>query len=424
MMRLSCVAAVCCLESGFSPLAMAQSQPTAPRGHDVPQPLDSGFLGNAAGRPQIVFSEVVQHKSAAWVRLHFAEITLAPGSRVRFTSLLEGETQELDSAGCAMWSYTSAYLTGDALRIELIAAPGSVLNRLVLDHLSLEMPGEEPEGGAGQCGICGADDRTPSTEPWSGRLMSVGCTASLYNACGCIISAGHCAGGAGLVLQFNVPPSQANCALVKPPVADQFPIIGQQFVNGGVGNDWSVMRTGTNTLGQTAIQRFHAYRKLGPVLSGASPISMFAYGVDLTCVRSQTQQLSTGTILSTTATTQTFNADVRGGSSGSGLLRLNYLVGVVTHCSVGCPNVGTRIDLAGFANARTTLCNCPACPADVVPTGVVDVDDLIAVILAWGVCPSPVQFCAADANGTGIVDVDDLIAVILAWGACASTPIP
>jgi hypothetical protein len=48
----------------------------------------------------------------------------------------------------------------------------------------------------------------------------------------------------------------------------------------------------------------------------------------------------------------------------------------------------------------------------------VDVDDLIAVILAWGACPNG---CLADITplpADGQVDVDDLIAVILAWGDC------
>ncbi len=48
--------------------------------------------------------------------------------------------------------------------------------------------------------------------------------------------------------------------------------------------------------------------------------------------------------------------------------------------------------------------------------GVVDVDDLIAVILAWGQCPTPPATCPADVNHSGVVDVDDLIMVILNWG--------
>jgi hypothetical protein len=45
----------------------------------------------------------------------------------------------------------------------------------------------------------------------------------------------------------------------------------------------------------------------------------------------------------------------------------------------------------------------------------VNVDDLIAVIVNWGPCPTPPATCPADLDGTGIVDVDDLIMVILNW---------
>jgi hypothetical protein len=54
-------------------------------------------------------------------------------------------------------------------------------------------------------------------------------------------------------------------------------------------------------------------------------------------------------------------------------------------------------------------------PGDVDGDGVVDVDDLVAVILAWGACPAPPASCAADFDGDGSVEVDDLIAVILNW---------
>jgi probable HAF family extracellular repeat protein len=52
----------------------------------------------------------------------------------------------------------------------------------------------------------------------------------------------------------------------------------------------------------------------------------------------------------------------------------------------------------------------PVAPADIDASGAVNVDDLIAVILAWG-SDDPV----ADIDGDGVVEVDDLVAVILAW---------
>ena len=59
----------------------------------------------------------------------------------------------------------------------------------------------------------------------------------------------------------------------------------------------------------------------------------------------------------------------------------------------------------------------PPCDADVDGDGVVDVDDLVAVILAWGPCGVP-EGCAEDIDQSGFVDVDDLVAVILGWGPC------
>jgi hypothetical protein len=54
---------------------------------------------------------------------------------------------------------------------------------------------------------------------------------------------------------------------------------------------------------------------------------------------------------------------------------------------------------------------------DVTGDGVVDADDFVAVILAWGVCVDPLN-CPADVTplgGDGLVNADDLIAVIALW---------
>jgi hypothetical protein len=77
---------------------------------------------------------------------------------------------------------------------------------------------------------------------------------------------------------------------------------------------------------------------------------------------------------------------------------------------------GDSITEAGIDNfeINRTLCEDEQpCPTDTNGDGNTDVDDLVAVILAWG-SDDP----AADVNGSGEVDVDDLLDVILAWGAC------
>ena len=78
---------------------------------------------------------------------------------------------------------------------------------------------------------------------------------------------------------------------------------------------------------------------------------------------------------------------------------------------------GTSLD----ANRNGVPDECEAtCVADVIASGTVDVDDLLAVINAWGACEAPDK-CPADIaplGGNDVVDVDDLLTVINAWGLC------
>ena len=54
------------------------------------------------------------------------------------------------------------------------------------------------------------------------------------------------------------------------------------------------------------------------------------------------------------------------------------------------------------------------CPADLGGDGVVDVDDVLAVVGAFGSCGG----CSAGIHGDGAVGVDELLAVIAAFGPC------
>jgi hypothetical protein len=90
-----------------------------------------------------------------------------------------------------------------------------------------------------------------------------------------------------------------------------------------------------------------------------------------------------------------------------------------------CNNNGIfdHIEIAGGlpdvnGNGVPDMCEVIPCLPDIAPpptgNGQVNVDDLLAVIVAWGPCAG----CAADITGNGIVNVDDLLAVINAWGSC------
>jgi V8-like Glu-specific endopeptidase len=398
--------------------AAAQQTLDAPVGQMLPYAVDSGTWAATNDDFDVVYAEEVHVAEAAWIRLYFSEIALSGDSFVRITSLADGEAQALDAAGVAMWNSTSAYFNGNAVLLELVAAPGTLGNRVATAQIEVEFAHDAgTRGDPSQCGICGGvDDRAPSMQDWSCRLMSVGCTASVWTTSSCLVSAGHCISGT-LVAQFRVPPSLANCNTVNPPVNDQFPITAQQSLNGGVGADWAVLRTGTNGLGQRPFQRYGQMRRIAPLPAAVgNAVEIFGYGLDLTCVRSQTQQLSTGAVTAVAASNYQFNADVRGGNSGSGLLRLGRIVAVVTHCSGGCPNFGTRTEVAAFANARNAIC--PACNADTNGDGVVDLGDLSRVLGNFGVCyPDPLLNPAMDINADNCVNLTDLSLVLGAFGA-------
>ena len=59
------------------------------------------------------------------------------------------------------------------------------------------------------------------------------------------------------------------------------------------------------------------------------------------------------------------------------------------------------------------------CSNDIAANGAVDVNDLLAVINAWGACPgSCPPSCPADVDHTCSVDVADLLSVVNGWGPC------
>lgn len=75
------------------------------------------------------------------------------------------------------------------------------------------------------------------------------------------------------------------------------------------------------------------------------------------------------------------------------------------------PGEGNEVQIAAMVPG---INDTEPCVEDVNGSDTVDVDDLIAVILAWGNDGDD----PADVDGSGLVDVDDLLAIILAWGPC------
>jgi hypothetical protein len=206
-------------------------------------------------------SEVVSVPGASSLRVHFRPGSLAEDGAIRVTSRLDGQAQVLDAAALEAWSNSSAYFNGDTVIVDLV---GLVRERALVERVE---PGAGTDplaagGGCQFCGICGkTDDRVPTDELWVARLLPSRCTAFVIDRDGCMVTAGHCA-GAGLVAQFNVPPSDHNCGVHHPPIADQFPLTVLEFESAGPGADWAILQAGANSLGQTPFER---YGELRPV---------------------------------------------------------------------------------------------------------------------------------------------------------------
>lgn len=339
--------------------AASQTHPAMPRGEYIDRHFDSSERGHdATTDTDIVFSEVIATEGALWTRLYFAQVTLDGQSAIRMTSLRDGETQTLDAESIIEWNHSSAYFNGNAVLVELIADEGSQGNRVVLDQIAVDFG----DGGSpiGTCGLCNGDSRVPSDALWTGRVMPVGCSASIYNEQSCAVSAGHCMSSAN-VLQFNVPDSLGNCDTQNPPINDQFPVTGQISQNSGVGGDWAAMTIGTNGLGQTPYDRYGEFRPIATsVASVGNPVQVFGYGVSSNCPLSQTQQLSEGTINAVQSNTYRALIDVTFGNSGSALLWNDQIIGIVTHCDTcGTGNIMNRIDAPAFVDARSQICPAP-----------------------------------------------------------------
>ncbi|MEE2939047.1 MAG: hypothetical protein VX460_01550, partial [Planctomycetota bacterium] len=197
----------------LAPRGLAQVE--APPSDVAPYRLDTGWVkaaGDGATGLELAASFTVTQPGVDWLRVSFRDVVLAGdplagnGAELRIYSVQDGALQIMNAIEVERWDGSTAYFNGDAVQIEVWAHEDTGTSRVQVDSIEF---GLTPEGY--DRSICGSlDDRQPSTDPRSGRLMPVGCTAWLIDDCGgCFLTAGHCTGNIQVV-QFNVPLSTSS----------------------------------------------------------------------------------------------------------------------------------------------------------------------------------------------------------------------
>jgi hypothetical protein len=373
--------------------------------------LDSGPLENLRAESAVLFSQDVDlGADVPWVRVLFdKETTLSPGSFIRVTSLLDGESQILDAQELKNWSYGTAFFNGSTVQIEVIGGREAKNDRVRISEvyaggvIEAQEAQEAPAEG-GVADICGgADGRGPSFDPRVGRLIIDKGVLGTFVCTGFIIdtpagsnkghlSAGHCFDGAlSAILQFGVPPSVA-CVRVNPPVKQQFPVVNVIFANTTCADvpvppahdDWAVFHCGTNENGQTTYETQGAAFKLANSIPNSGNVQTIGYGTDGglvlnacgPCVaanvpdsnRRFVQQTAKGPLVAPAACgigkipgTLHHQVDSCGGESGGPIINQSngLVIGMDTTngCkgAICCPGVaadtGTRIDRPGLIAA-------------------------------------------------------------------------
>ena len=412
MMRETIFAAVCLsllpafagAQQALPITTPASTTPTpAPPFRAVDISTDSGLIVNDTPDLRVIYTEEIRVPKAEWIRLEFGEVLLSGQpdtineSLLIITSLQDGAVQYLNARHVVEWQHTSAYFNGDAVRVEILSAPGTGPSRVEI----LSAAAGELDDGIDTRSICGTvDDRQLSSFARDARYFPLGCTAWIIGD-RCMISAGHCVASPG-VIQFNVPFSTAGGGTVNPPPEDQYAVdpASMQSTAGGIGNDWAYFGVFDNS--NTGLSPFDAQGDMYQLASAAPAVNgqtirITGYGTTSSPVDptwNQVQKTHTGPYVSNSGTTLLYAVDTTGGNSGSAVLDESTGLAIGIHTNAGCNTVGgnqaSAIHTAGLQAALADpqgVCRF----ADCNNNGINDYDEIS-------------QGTAGDCNNDGVLD--------------------
>ncbi len=316
--------------------------------------LDSGWVvaSGAGPAPVLAFSGEVHVPESMWVRLHFGIATLsgergdANASYIVLTSALDGATQMLWAQDLEDWSMSGAYFNGDTVLVDLYASPSSGPSRVLVNGIEWGEPGWLDRS------LCGPDDdRTPSGDPATGRLLPSQCTAWLVDDLpGGLLTAGHCSVGARTVVEFNVPASTIGGSMVHPDPADQYPVdpasVQRQTGSSGVGNDWLFFGVFDNaSTRQSPLARQGATHHLADATppNDGRQVSVTGFGQvsqPMLLQYNYIQLSDVGPFQGGGNTVARYSVDTTGGNSGAPVVDQATGLAIAIHTNGGCNSDG------------------------------------------------------------------------------------
>lgn len=214
--------------------------------------------------------------------------------------------------------------------------------------------------------LCGADNRVLSTNLKVGRSLAnlfsqAGCTITMISS-RCAVSAGHCAKTFNYA-EFNTPISTSQGKIRHSKAVDTYRIDRGSIIssNGGIGNDWAVMKIKPNkTTGQLPGQVYGFYKvDLRSSNSSVNDIvRITGYGADRnTPVGNFAQQTHVGKILKISNNVLHYNVDTMGGNSGSSVIRESDDSIVAIHTHGGCSSNGSGSNQSTYISKNTRFKN-------------------------------------------------------------------
>jgi V8-like Glu-specific endopeptidase len=357
----SCLLAILLL----APLLPAQTR----IGSIEPYPYSTGPIDHPGGAPAIVAEHLVRRPGAPFLTLELRDVVLPPGSRIDVESLRDGHRQSIDAASYASHGAHTACFNGDALRVRLVAGPGTRGNRFGIAAVGFgDAPAQRP------LTLCGADDRTLSYDPSVCRLvirdattMYVG-SAWLIDYMGAILTAGHnlsINGLKSLQAQFNVPKSAADGSIVNPPPIDQYDwsALGALYQHDANG-DWGALRVQQNTTsGLYAGEAQIVVLRLGPPPALQANSKIAGFGIDDTPDKTfnHVQQVAFGPLTAISGDKLLHRVDTQGGNSGSPIVDFATGIAYGVHTAGGCDatatsaNVGWSVEHPSFKAAQNSI---------------------------------------------------------------------